>query len=198
LNHFLFDYIIQEKKIPKSAQEAIETARAEEQTKEKEIISAEPETITEEVLAEEEIPMEDAFTDEPLELTEENLVEPASYKADILLAKKTPFEAKLYTKVLLSLGYTFEIANSVDEMQKMIEDDSYKLILFDKECDGLDLEAFSNRVKEANQSRNLDSYLVLINDSSSIENSDDALYVHESIKNIVNKDLLRLVFEKFI
>jgi CheY-like chemotaxis protein len=192
LNHFLFDYIIQEKKIPKSAQEAIETARVEEQMKQEEVSSTEPETIVEEVS------MEDTFTDESIELAEEKPTELASYKADILLAKKTPFESKLYTKVLLSLGYTFEIANSVDEMQKMIEDGSYKLILFDKECDGLDLEAFSYRVKEANKSRNLDSYLVLINDSSSIENSDDALYVHESIKNIVNKDLLRLVFEKFI
>jgi hypothetical protein len=80
----------------------------------------------------------------------------------------------------------------------MVRNDSYKLVLFDKECDGLDLAAFSKNVKEANKSRNLDSYLVIINDSASIENSDDALYVHESIKNVVNKDLLRLVFEKFI
>ncbi|MBU1928031.1 response regulator [bacterium] len=198
LNHFLFDYIVQERKIPKSAQEAIENARVEEQMKQDEMLLAEPETIAEEVVSEEEIPMEDTFTDESTELTEESPTVHASYKADILLAKKTPFESKLYTKVLLSLGYTYEVANSVDEMQEMIQDDSYKLILFDKECDGLELEAFSNKVKEANKSRNLDSYLVLINDSSSIENSDDALYVHESIKNIVNKDLLRLVFEKFI
>jgi signal transduction histidine kinase/CheY-like chemotaxis protein len=190
LNHFLFDYIVEEKKVPKSAQEAIEAAHAQEQMKQQEEeISVAPELNEEEVLVQEEM-AEPEIEEVPLEK--------ASYKADILLAKKTPFESKLYTKVLHSLGYSFEIANSVDELQEMIQNNSYKLILFDKECDGLDLATFSNSVKEANKLRDLDTYLVLINDASSIENSDDALYVHESIKNIVNKDLLRLVFEKFI
>jgi hypothetical protein len=35
-------------------------------------------------------------------------------------------------------------------------------------------------------------------DPSAPENVDDVMYVHEIIKNIINKDLLRLVFEKFI
>jgi len=42
------------------------------------------------------------------------------------------------------------------------------------------------------------SYLVLISDPALKNDSEDALYVHELIKNVVNKDLLRLVFEKFI
>ena len=44
----------------------------------------------------------------------------------------------------------------------------------------------------------LTTNLILMSDASSSENSEDALYVHEIIKNVVNKDLLRLLFEKFI
>ncbi|MDD2790797.1 MAG: ATP-binding protein [Sulfurimonas sp.] len=189
LGHFLSEYIVQEQRVPKSVQEALENAQIEKEDFEQEIEELES-TQQEELLEAEE--------ESGIELIEEEEVLSASYKADILLAKKTPFEAKLYTKVLHSLGYSYEVANSVEELESMVCKDSYKLVLFDKECDGLDLAAFSKNVKEANKSRNLDSYLVIINDSASIENSDDALYVHESIKNIVNKDLLRLVFEKFI
>ena len=70
--------------------------------------------------------------------------------------------------------------------------------MFDKECEELNLKDFSSLVKESNIGRELDSYLILINDTSAQENSNDALYVHEIIKNVVNKDLLRLLFEKFI
>jgi len=199
LNHFLFDYIVEEKKIPKSAREAIEAANIleEEKRKEEETLR-ESQNIEEESLTQEETQELEPEETQTQTLAQEIPLEKASYKADILLAKKTPFESKLYAKVLDSLGYSFEVAPSVDAMQEMIQNGSYKLILFDKECDGLNLVDFSNSVKESNISRDLDTYLVLINDASSIESSEDALYVHESIKNVINKDLLRLVFEKFI
>ena len=44
----------------------------------------------------------------------------------------------------------------------------------------------------------LTTSLILISDPSTLENPDDLLHVQENIKNVVNKDLLRLVFEKFI
>ncbi|MDD2905699.1 MAG: ATP-binding protein [Sulfurimonas sp.] len=195
LGNFLSDFIVQEQKVPKTAQEGLERAKIEEDTIAQEA-EQELEQEIEIITLEEETDALESISEVAVE-EEEPLIK-ASYKADILLSKKTPFEAKLYTKVLHSLGYSYEVANSVEELENMIRSDSYKLILFDKECDGLDLAAFSTNVKEVNKSRDLDSYLVVINDSASIENLDDALYVHESIKNIVNRDLLRLVFEKFI
>ena len=80
----------------------------------------------------------------------------------------------------------------------MINSAHYKVILFDKECESLDLEYFAGTIKEKAEISGLHTNLVLMNDASSVENSDDALYVHEIIKNVVNKDLLRLLFEKFI
>jgi CheY-like chemotaxis protein len=122
----------------------------------------------------------------------------ASFKADILLAKKSHFETKLFQKVLDSLGYTYETAQNMDELNQLVKDNSYKIILFDKELPNLNLETFSALVKASNDTRALSSYLVLINDSSTAEDSSDVMYVHETIGNMVNKDLLRLVCEKFI
>ncbi len=132
------------------------------------------------------------------ETVEEIQEEKYSYKADILLAKKSAFESKLYVHLLNALGYTYEVANNLKELQDLTQQFTYKLVLFDKEFEGLDLKEFSSSIKHANAVKNLSTYLVLINDTSMPENKDDALYVHEMLKNSVNKDLLRLVFEKFI
>ncbi len=122
----------------------------------------------------------------------------ATYKADILLAKKSYFESKLYTKLLAPLGYTYDVALGLDELKSLAKQNSYKLILFDKELEGLQIEEFSAAIQKENRKSGLSTYLVLISDSKTQEDDDDALYVHEIIKNVVNRDLLRLIFEKFI
>ena len=198
LNHFLADHaidgtVVQEAPITKSEddnkdiviEDAVENAH---------FIIDEPD-FAEETSKEDSI-QEIIKIDEPLD--EPIIPQKASFKADVLLAKKSPFETKLFVKLLNSLGYTYETADSSQELNEMVQNNSYKVIMFDKECEGLNLENFSSLVKESSIGRDLDTYLILINDPSSQENSDDALYVHEIIKNVVNRDLLRLLFEKFI
>ena len=131
-------------------------------------------------------------------LLEETPVQTYEYKADILLVKKSTFESKLFAQLLTSLGYSYDIANNQGEMHEFTHDSSYKVILFDKECEGLELSLFSQNVKDFNAKTGLTTSLILVTDSSTPINLDDALYVQETIKNVVNKDLLRLVIEKFI
>ncbi len=136
---------------------------------------------------------------QPIQEQEQTVEEnPAKYKADILLAKKSPFETKLFTKILDSLNYSYEVTNNINDLQKKIEDDSYKLILFDKETETLDLEDFAQLVKSNSDKRKLPTHLVLIVDPAMPDNKNDLQYVDETIKNVINKDLLRLVIEKFI
>ena len=122
----------------------------------------------------------------------------ALYSADILLAKKTPFEAKLIVKLIKSLGYTYEVASDVDDLYDRIERNGYKVVLFDRELENLDLEILSKLVKETAEARNSTTNLILVNDPQSLRNENEAIYVHEIINTQVNKDLLRLLFEKFI
>ena len=195
LNHFLHDHIVLDTSVPKSASELHEAPKEEVQepfatAQEPELeILEEPQEVQEEI----ELLEEPSIIDEPQELKAK-----PSYKADILLCKKSVFESKLYIQLLQTLGYTYDVAKDLDELNELTAKGSYKLILFDKEIDGLDLEAFSQSIKNSSNDTGLDTYLVLINDAMTPENSDDALYVHELIKNVVNKDLLRLIFEKFI
>lgn len=172
LNHFLADFIVEKKTVPESATEEVETKVIETTKKpQKEDIVVKEESIK---------------------------VPKPSYKADVLLAKKSKFETKLYMKLLKSLGYSYEEVHTLKDLNSEIDNSSYKLILFDKEIEGLDLKTFSSKIKASNEETGLDSYLVLSCDCLTDENPDDALYVHEIIKNIVNRDLLRLIFEKFI
>ncbi len=193
LAHFLADFIVDEQEVPKSADEIEETQEPQEDEPAIEMESViEPEIQTIEEVQEEILEEEEAT------LAEEEIAPKATYTADILLAKKSPFETKLFERLIKSLGYTYKIANSSEDLHTMIENSNYKVILFDKECESLDLQNFASLVKDLNENSGLKTNLILMSDTSSIENSEDALYVHEIIKNIVNKDLLRLLFEKFI
>ena len=210
LNHFLADHIVEEEQeIPKDADHLNknipidpidnfeETPLDIEDTQSLNI----PTSIDQDDFSFEEVEetIEEEIETPIVEEVEETIEEEIfTFKADILLAKKSTFEAKLYIKIITSLGYTYETASSSDELNNMILEDSYKLILFDKECEHLSLSAFSTIVKEANEKRNLESSLVLTTDSSTLENLDDAMHVNETIKNVVNKDLLKIVFEKYI
>jgi len=120
----------------------------------------------------------------------------ARYKADILLATKGSFEAKLYGQLLKSLGYTYESVNSYSKLEELADANSYKVILFNKELDDLNLEKLSIDTKAPY--RDLVTNLVLIGDPTQGNNSNDSQYVNDVIENVVNKDLLRLVLEKFI
>ena len=128
---------------------------------------------------------------------EEEAIEYA-YKADILLVKKSMFEAKLFGKIIDKLGYTHETARTVTDMYNLLEENSYKVIVLDKECEGLDLADASEIIKSKGAQKELTTSIILITDASSDEESSDATYVHEMVKNGVSKDLLRLLFEKFI
>ncbi|MDF1877949.1 hypothetical protein JHD47_08990, partial [Sulfurimonas sp. SAG-AH-194-L11] len=94
--------------------------------------------------------------------------------------------------------YTYEIATTVTEIQNKINEASYKVILLDKECEGLNLADFSTLLKQRNAEAGVDSKLILITDSSMPEDEKDTDYADESVKNTLSKDLLRLLIEKFI
>ncbi|MFT5661016.1 MAG: signal transduction histidine kinase/CheY-like chemotaxis protein [Sulfurimonas sp.] len=203
LNHFLADHIIEVKTedVTQSDEVIVEELALEPIIEEvKEVTTFVEVEITEEAIIEE----------STIDIVEEEILEPVetedlipeilehTYKADILLAKKSLFESKLFAKLLDSMGYSYDVAHSNEEIQSFVEASTYKVILFDKECEGLDLPAFSKKVKDSNESKQLSTSLILISDPSSPEAPEDKVYVHETIKNVVNKDLLRLVFEKFI
>ncbi|WP_321779169.1 response regulator [Sulfurimonas sp.] len=135
--------------------------------------------------------IDDMVQEEEKEVIEQEVVSEVAYKADILLAKESQFESKLYVQLLKTLGYSYEVAHSAQELNELTQENSYKLVLFDEDLEGLEVEKFSGIVKQ----KELASTLVLISDG---DDSNFEQFVDEAIKSVVNKNLLRQIFEKFI
>jgi signal transduction histidine kinase/CheY-like chemotaxis protein len=131
-------------------------------------------------------------TDEEAKVPEP--VKSITYDADIVVAKKSLLENKLFCKILDDLGYSYETVNNSADLTSILKEKHFKVALFDKELANMDLKELSSTIREIDS----DITLVMLTDPTTALHEDDALYVHEIIKNIINKDLLRLVFEKFI
>ena len=123
---------------------------------------------------------------------------PPEYSADILLAKKSMFETKLYTKIFSSLGYSYQDVHSIDELKDALKTNNYKLVMYDKELSKASLKDIKENISRSNETKNTDTKIVLISDPSKADSEADMEFVDEVIKNVINKDLIRLIFEKYI
>ncbi|MDD5373739.1 MAG: ATP-binding protein [Sulfurimonas sp.] len=120
------------------------------------------------------------------------------YRADILIAKKSAFETKLYTKIIEGIdGLTYEVASSLIDFQELIDNYSYKVVLFDKEYSNLDVAQIASCIRKLSASNGLSSHVVLIDDSMQKDSFKYAESVDEIIDNKVNKDLLKSLFTKY-
>lgn len=135
---------------------------------------------------------------EPAENFPEPAAEPAveatPWKADILLAKKSLIESKLFARLLDDLGYTYESASNAASLETALETGRYKALLFDRELQGLSLESLSERIRREHPGTGL----VMLIDPAKPPQETDRAHVDEIVRNVINKDLLRLVFEKFV
>ncbi|MDD2652463.1 MAG: ATP-binding protein [Sulfurimonas sp.] len=119
------------------------------------------------------------------------------YRADVLIAKKSSFETKLYTKVIESVdGLTYEVASSLVDFQELISNYSYKVVLFDKEYNNLDVDATAATIRHLSASNGLKSHIVLVDDSVQKNSTQYIEKVDEIIDNVVTRDMLKSIFEK--
>ena len=121
---------------------------------------------------------------------------PASvaYDADILLAKKGILENKLFGQLLDDLGYTYNSVAGSGNLMDAAQNKNYKIVLFDQEIDGLDLKALHDMIagKDTKMST------VMMVDPGVDPDEETRAQVNDIIKNVINKDLLRLIFEKYV
>lgn len=133
---------------------------------------------------------------EKLTETVENPSKPL-YRADILIAKKSDFETRLYTKIIEGIGLTYEVASSLVDFEELIENYSYKVVLFDKEYNNLNVAKISSSIRKLSTSNGLDSHIVLIDDSVHKNATEQQEHVDEIINNVVNRELLQSLFNKY-
>ncbi|MDD5158926.1 MAG: ATP-binding protein [Sulfuricurvum sp.] len=154
------------------------------------------EPAVEDTILPEEETLNDVIENEIAPVADESLpeVRRSAFDADILIAKQNTLEMKLFSRILDDLGYTYKSVNTSDQLMSELKDHRYKLALFDKTLRELNLKDLYDIIR----TNDSETSLVMLIDPSATEDVEDTMYVHEIIKNIVNKDLLRLVFEKFI
>ncbi len=192
LNNFLSHKIVELQTIPKSADDLLSQDTSEPIADTKEETTPLDEIVLNEDVAEEKNEIQESPV--AIAAAEESTALKSSFDADILLAKQSPLELKLFSRILDDLGYTYVAVNKIKDLYTQVDTKNYKMVLFDKTLPGLNLKELYDTIR----SNNTETSLVMLIDPSADEDQNDALYVHEMIKNSINKDLLRLVFEKFI
>jgi signal transduction histidine kinase/CheY-like chemotaxis protein len=119
------------------------------------------------------------------------------YKADILLAKKSSFESKLYAKILDNIdGITYDVAPTLEKFKELLATHPYNVVMFDKEYKGLDLENCTHTIREIAKKNNIYTKIVLIDDSLEKNASAQEKHVDMIIKNSVNIETLKSLFAK--
>jgi len=121
-------------------------------------------------------------------------VKPAVLTADILLYKHNTLEQKLFSHLLDELHYSHEHVSNDQELRDRLYNNNYKIVLFDKESLGMSLKELHDIISGTS----MKPALVMLIDTATDEVQDDRSYANEIIKNVMNKDLLRLMIEKFI
>ena len=173
LNHFLSDKIVDINEL--KAQEA----------KKKE---AEPEVVEEKKPepVQEKAPEPEVIPETPAETPNEQTL-------DIILTKKSPIETKLFSMLLEELKFDYATSKTFETLINDIKEKNPRVILIDKELPGMDFKLLKDTVDAlANKTS-----IVMMVDPASRENTDNNEIADEIINNLVNKDLLRLIVEKY-
>jgi len=118
----------------------------------------------------------------------------AHYDADILLVKKGVLESKLFGQLLTDLGHSYDTAGDAESMMQAVADKTYKLLLFDQELEGLDLGNLQAALKD----KTLKTATIMMVDPGIEPDETSRSRVNDVIKNVINKDLLRLIIEKHV
>ena len=135
---------------------------------------------------------EETETEETIPFEEESLFEDHEQElkqTDVLVAKKTPFETNLFCNVIENLGYKCHKASDLETLEEMLENGAYSVVIVDAEIENLDIEKLKELAPK--------SKVVLVKDSLTDVDEVTRESVDEVIENVANKDMLRLLLEKF-
>ena len=110
---------------------------------------------------------------------------------DILLSKKSPIETKLFSMLLDELKLDYSTTKTFDTLIKDLKAKKPRMILIDKEMPDMDFTVLKETLDT------IDTSVVMMVDPAAQENTENNEIADEIINNLVNKDLLRLIVEKY-
>ncbi|WP_300367523.1 nitrate- and nitrite sensing domain-containing protein [Hydrogenimonas sp.] len=126
---------------------------------------------------------------EPAKETEK----PKSNADTILVLKKSPLEGKIFANLLHQLGYKVDVAENPKELADKLNE-NVAVVFVDKETESLALEPLQGEIKMSAPQ----AALILMTDPSTKVDEKERKLCDEVIINLVNRDLIRLIIEKFM
>jgi signal transduction histidine kinase/CheY-like chemotaxis protein len=125
-----------------------------------------------------------------IEMIQTQLEEIESPKKDVLVYKKSPIETKIFSSVLAKLTGSIDSVNSVDELKAKLDENKYKVVLFDKEISSIEPNEMAELIKET-------PAVMFVDPITKIEDEDRALF-NSVLPNVINKKQLEELVQKFI
>lgn len=113
---------------------------------------------------------------------------------DLLVYKKSPIETKIFSSILSKASNQIDTVNSIDELKKKLEENLYKVFIFDKEIPQISSKEISELLKENSKDT---STIMFVDPISTIEESDEELFT-KVLSNTVSKKQLEELIQKFI
>ena len=126
---------------------------------------------------------------EPAKETEK----PKSNADTILVLKKSPLEGKIFANLLHQLGYKVDVAENPKELADKLNE-NIAVVFVDKETESLALEPLQGEIRRSAPQ----AALILMTDPSTKVDETERKLCDEVIINLVNRDLIRLIIEKFM
>jgi len=193
LNMFLQDKIADSEEVVKSSEPIL---------KEEPSIPEDMKIVEQDEHIEQETPLE-IVKNETEDLSTHNIIdetvaqvsqEDTKPSRDILIYKKSPIETKIFSSVLSQASQSIDSINSLEDLSQKLEENSYKVILFDKEIPHISLQEISEQIKQSNSDT---SSIMFVDPLAQITQDDKKLFTNV-ISNIINKQQLEQLIQKFI
>ena len=120
---------------------------------------------------------------------EESTNELSHQEKKILILKKNPLEAQILSKVITNLNYDIEIISYVNQLESLIEDEQYDILLIDKE-----IEEFNQKVLEK-QHKNMN--VILLSLSKDTNEYYNTKLIKEVYGGIIKRDKIAQLIKKY-
>ncbi len=120
-------------------------------------------------------------------------------KKNILIFKKSPIETKIFSSIISKMYDDVNIAKNIEDFKEKIENNFYKLVIFDKEVSGLDIEEIARFIKSCNEKQNAGKtkIILFVDSSSTVLQTEEQLF-DTIISNSINKNDLDAIIKENI
>ena len=139
-----------------------------------------------EIVKEEEIEIEV----EVAPLLDEEVIKEQKDQRDIIVFKKSPIETKIFSSVLAKISSTIDSVNTIDELKEKLNKSDYKVILFDKEISSTSPDEMATLIGNT-------PAIMFVDSMSETDEKDKALF-NNVLSNVINKQQLEELIQKFI